>query len=126
MAEMFDKLARAAGQVSRTKQDYQRERRRWEATESVSTPARSTTSSITSTTSSRSPASTTSASAATTTASPTCPAQLEDVSTYPLITQELLNRGYKAADIHKIMSGNILRVMRQAEKVAAELQVSGK
>ncbi len=48
------------------------------------------------------------------------PAQLEDVSTYPLITQELLNRGYKAADIHKIMSGNILRVMRAAEKVAAE------
>ena len=51
----------------------------------------------------------------------TCPKQLEDVSTYPLITQELLNRGYKAADIHKLMSGNILRVMRQAEKVAAEM-----
>jgi membrane dipeptidase len=50
-----------------------------------------------------------------------CPAQLEDVSTYPLITQELLNRSYKAAEIHKIMSGNILRVMRGAEKVAAEL-----
>jgi membrane dipeptidase len=50
------------------------------------------------------------------------PKQLEDVSTYPLITQELLNRGYKAADIHKIMSGNILRVMRGAEKLAAELQ----
>ena len=49
------------------------------------------------------------------------PAQLEDVSTYPLITQELLNRGHKPADIRKIMSGNILRVMRAAEKVAAEL-----
>ena len=47
------------------------------------------------------------------------PKQLEDVSTYPLITQELLNRGYKPADIHKIMSGNILRVMRAAEKVAS-------
>lgn len=46
------------------------------------------------------------------------PQQLEDVSTYPLITQELLNRGYKPADIHKIMSGNVLRVMKQAEKVA--------
>ncbi len=54
------------------------------------------------------------------------PAQLEDVSTYPLITQELLNRGYKPADIHKIMSGNILRVMRGAEKVAAELNAAGK
>ncbi|HEY2411894.1 MAG TPA: dipeptidase [Pirellulaceae bacterium] len=50
------------------------------------------------------------------------PAQLEDVSTYPFITQELLNRGYKPADIHKIMSGNILRVMRAAEKVAADLK----
>jgi len=56
----------------------------------------------------------------------TCPKQLEDVSTYPLITQELLNRGYQAVDIHKLMSGNILRVMRQAEKVAAELQAVGK
>jgi membrane dipeptidase len=50
------------------------------------------------------------------------PVQLEDVSTYPLITQELLNRNYKPADIHKIMSGNILRVMRGAEKIAADLQ----
>ncbi len=48
------------------------------------------------------------------------PAQLEDVSTYPLITQELLNRGYKPTDIHKIMSGNILRVMRAAERVAGK------
>ena len=43
------------------------------------------------------------------------PRQLEDVSTYPVITQELLNRGYTAAEIHQIMSGNILRVMRAAE-----------
>src|SRR5438552_14794408 len=53
------------------------------------------------------------------------PAQLEDVSTYPLITQELLNRGYKADNIHKIMSGNILRVMRAAEKAATELRATG-
>jgi membrane dipeptidase len=52
------------------------------------------------------------------------PAQLEDVSTYPLITQELLNRGYKPADIHKIMNRNILRVMRGAEKVAADLKTT--
>ncbi|MCB9937482.1 MAG: membrane dipeptidase [Planctomycetaceae bacterium] len=50
------------------------------------------------------------------------PEQLEDVSTYPLITQVLLNRGYTAEETHKIMSGNILRVMRQAEQVARELQ----
>ena len=40
------------------------------------------------------------------------PEQLEDVSTYPVITQELLNRGYSASDIHKIMSGNITRVLK--------------
>jgi membrane dipeptidase len=50
------------------------------------------------------------------------PAQLEDVSTYPLITQALLDRGWSAENIHKLMSGNILRVMRDAERVAAELQ----
>jgi N-acyl-D-amino-acid deacylase len=44
------------------------------------------------------------------------PAQLEDVSTYPIITQELLNRGYTAAEIHKILSGNVLRVLRAAER----------
>ena len=46
------------------------------------------------------------------------PEQLDDVSTYPVITQELLNRGYSAAQIHQIMSGNLLRVMRRAEAVA--------
>lgn len=46
------------------------------------------------------------------------PKQLEDVSTYPVITQVLLDRGYTEADIHKIMSGNMLRVIREAEKVA--------
>lgn len=50
------------------------------------------------------------------------PQQLEDVSTYPVITQELLNRGYQADEIHKIASGNILRALRRAEKVAAQLQ----
>ena len=48
------------------------------------------------------------------------PKQLEDVSTYPVITQALLNRGYSAEQIHQIMSGNLLRVMRGAEIVAKE------
>lgn len=46
------------------------------------------------------------------------PKQLEDVSCYPYITQELLNRGYKKEDIHKILGGNLLRAFRQAEEVA--------
>lgn len=49
---------------------------------------------------------------------PRLPTQLEDVSTYPLITQELLNRGHSAADIHKLLGGNMLRVLQQAEAVA--------
>ena len=49
------------------------------------------------------------------------PRQLDDVSMYPVITQEMLNRGYKPEQIHKMMSGNILRVMRRAEEVARQL-----
>ena len=49
------------------------------------------------------------------------PKQLEDVSKYPAITQVLLDRGYLASQIHQLMSGNILRVMRRAEEVAKEL-----
>jgi membrane dipeptidase len=47
------------------------------------------------------------------------PKQLEDVSCFPYITQELLNRGYSKADIHKILGGNVLRALRQAEQVSA-------
>jgi membrane dipeptidase len=48
------------------------------------------------------------------------PKQLEDVSCYPYITQELLNRGQKKDDILKILGGNLLRVLRRAEEVAKE------
>ena len=48
------------------------------------------------------------------------PSQLDDVSTYPVITQELLNRGWSATDIHKLLGGNALRALRRAEAVAAE------
>ncbi|HVS38506.1 MAG TPA: dipeptidase [Gemmataceae bacterium] len=48
------------------------------------------------------------------------PKQLEDVSCYPYITQELLNRGHSKDDIQKVLGGNILRVMREAEQVAKE------
>ena len=40
------------------------------------------------------------------------PQQLNDVTTYPLITRELLKRGYKAADIEKILGGNFVRVFK--------------
>lgn len=47
---------------------------------------------------------------------------LEDVSTYPALTAELLRRGYSERDIRKILGENLLRVMRRAEEVAARLQ----
>jgi membrane dipeptidase len=49
------------------------------------------------------------------------PIGLDDVSCYPNITQELLNRGYSLGDIHKILGGNVLRVFRATEEVAASL-----
>ncbi len=50
---------------------------------------------------------------------PSLPRQLDNVSMFPLITQELLNRGHKPADIHKILGGNVLRALREAEAVAS-------
>ena len=48
--------------------------------------------------------------------------ELNDVSTYPVLTAELLRRGYGDADVRKILGGNILRVMKQAEQVSKKLQ----
>ncbi len=50
------------------------------------------------------------------------PVGLEDVSTYPRITQVLLDRGYNEKQIHKILGGNAIRALRDAENVAKKLQ----
>ena len=50
------------------------------------------------------------------------PVGLEDVSTYPALTAELLKRGYGDTDVKKILGLNVLRVIRRAEEVAARLQ----
>ena len=52
------------------------------------------------------------------------PQGLEDVSKFPMLTAELLRRGYKDDDVKKILGLNVLRVMRAAEKVAERLQAS--
>jgi membrane dipeptidase len=44
------------------------------------------------------------------------PQQLDDVTSYPLITKALLERGYGKKDIEKIMGGNVLRVLKANEK----------
>jgi membrane dipeptidase len=45
------------------------------------------------------------------------PAGMEDASKFPLLTEGLLSRGYGEADIRKILGGNTLRVMADAERV---------
>ena len=41
------------------------------------------------------------------------------------VTRELVRRGYTEQQIAKLWSGNLLRVMREVEKVAANLQKRG-
>ena len=45
------------------------------------------------------------------------PQQLDDVTTYPLITKELLNRGYSKKDVRKILGGNFIRVFKANSKI---------
>jgi membrane dipeptidase len=44
------------------------------------------------------------------------PEGLEDVSGYPRITLELLRRGHSPEDVKKVLGGNLLRVLREAER----------
>lgn len=53
---------------------------------------------------------------------PTLPKGLKDVSDYPNLFAELLNRGYSEADIKKIASGNIFRVWNRVNEVANNMQ----
>ena len=44
------------------------------------------------------------------------PQQLNGVADYPLITKELLARGYSKKDIRKILGGNFIRLLEANEK----------
>ena len=50
------------------------------------------------------------------------PVGLEDVSKLEALTVELLTRGFDEATVRKVLGENTLRVMREAEQVAARLQ----
>lgn len=50
------------------------------------------------------------------------PQGIDSAADLPKITQALLDRGYGADDIKKILGGNILRVLRQVEAVSREMQ----
>jgi membrane dipeptidase len=41
------------------------------------------------------------------------PVGLDDVTTYPKITEELVKRGYSTKSIYKILGGNVMRVMKK-------------
>jgi membrane dipeptidase len=43
------------------------------------------------------------------------PQQLDDVTTYPLITKALVEKGYSEEDIVKILGSNFLRVLKANE-----------
>ena len=48
------------------------------------------------------------------------PNELKDVSSFPNLIQELLNRNYSESDIEKLMGGNLIRVWRQVEQFALD------
>ena len=50
------------------------------------------------------------------------PQGMDSAADLPKITQALLDRGYSADDIKKILGGNLLRVFRQVESVSREMQ----
>ncbi len=53
---------------------------------------------------------------------PYLPRGVEDATRLPYLTYGLLERGYSDEDVRKILGGNTLRVLADAELVAAELQ----
>ena len=53
---------------------------------------------------------------------PSTPLGLEGVDRYPDLLAELLRRGWSEADIEKLAGGNVLRVLGEAERVAAKLR----
>src|ERR1700692_2497210 len=52
------------------------------------------------------------------------PQGIDSAADLPKITQALLDRGYSADDIRKILGGNLLRVFSEAERVSRQMQAS--
>jgi len=53
---------------------------------------------------------------------PCTPAGIDSVADLPKITQALYDRGYKAADLDKILGGNLMRVFGEVEKLSKQIQ----
>jgi membrane dipeptidase len=52
------------------------------------------------------------------------PDGIHSAADLPKITQALLDRGYSDDNVKKILGGNLLRVMREVERVSREMQTS--
>ncbi len=52
------------------------------------------------------------------------PTGIDSAADLPKITQALLDRGYSANDIKKILGGNLLRVFRQVEQVSQQMRTT--
>jgi len=52
----------------------------------------------------------------------TLPQGIDSTADLPKITQALLDRGYSREQIHKVLGGNLLRVMREVEAVSKKMQ----
>ncbi len=52
------------------------------------------------------------------------PVGMEDVSKFPDLIAELLRRGWTEADVKKVAGLNVLRVMREAERVSSAMRAS--
>ncbi len=52
------------------------------------------------------------------------PQGIDSAADLPKITQALLDRGYNAGDIKKILGGNLLRVFAEVERVSREMQAA--
>ncbi len=49
---------------------------------------------------------------------PSLPEGMEDITQLPVITYELLRRGYSERDVRKVLGENLLRAFAEAERVA--------
>jgi membrane dipeptidase len=53
------------------------------------------------------------------------PQGIDSAADLPKITQALLDRGYSAEDIHKILGANLMRVLRVVEGISHKMQAAG-
>jgi len=54
------------------------------------------------------------------------PQGIDSAADLPKITQALLERGYSAEDIDKILGGNLMRVFREVERVGREMRAASR